>query len=40
MIVNEEGIESIYDVDDNFRELSYNMRPLFNEIEGEEWRSK
>jgi hypothetical protein len=38
-ITNEEGIEVVYDVDDGFKELSTNVRPLFNDIEGEEWQS-
>lgn len=37
LIVSEDGIEKIVDIEDeHFKELSYNFRPLFNEINGEE----
>ena len=37
-IVNEEGFEKIVDIEDNFKEISTNYRPLFNEINGKEWK--
>lgn len=37
MIVNEEGIEIIFDIDNNFKPLSFNVIPLFNNINGIEW---
>lgn len=33
LLVNEEGIEKIIDIDNEFKEVAYNLRPLFNEIE-------
>jgi hypothetical protein len=32
LIVSEEGIEKIVDMDDGFKEVEYNYRPLFNGI--------
>ena len=32
LITNEEGIEKIIDIDNNFNEINFNARPLFNEI--------
>lgn len=39
LITNEEGVEKLIDVDNNFSEIRYNYRPLFNEIDGKEWES-
>lgn len=37
LIVSEDGVEKLVDIEDeNFQELSFNFRPLFNEINGEE----
>ena len=33
------GIENLYDVDSGFKELAYNVRPIFNEIDGIEWKT-
>lgn len=38
LIVNEEGNEKILNIDQGFKEESYNLRPLFNEIDGEEYK--
>ncbi|CDW71088.1 wd-40 repeat protein [Stylonychia lemnae] len=32
LIINEEGIEKILDIDQDFQEVSYNWRPMFKEI--------
>ena len=32
MIANEEGIEKLVDIDDGFKEIAYNLRPLFTDI--------
>lgn len=39
-IVNEEGIEKIYNVDNKFLTEAYNSIPLFNDITGKEWETK
>lgn len=36
-IVNEEGIEKIYNVDNKFSTEAFNSIPLFNEVSGKEW---
>lgn len=39
MVVDTEGHERLFEVNINgFREVSFNYRPLFNEISGEEWK--
>lgn len=38
-VVSVHGIENLYDVDSEFKELAYNVRPIFNEIDGVEWKS-
>ena len=37
LIVNEDGIEKLIDIDNNFKEIGFNYRPLFNEINGNEY---
>lgn len=37
IIVNPEGIEKKIDIDAGFKEIAYNYRPLFNDIDGVEW---
>ena len=37
LITNEEGIEKIIDIENNFSEMQYNYRPIFNEIDGREY---
>jgi hypothetical protein len=32
LIVNEEGIEKILNIDNNFEEVSFNARPMFREL--------
>ena len=44
LIVNEEGMEKLIDIDDGFKELAFNYRPLFTSIdknknEGREYES-
>eukprot|EP00347_Sterkiella_histriomuscorum_P013502 403364473 len=39
-IVNEEGIEKIYNVDNKFSTEGYNVIPMFNDIQGKEWETK
>jgi hypothetical protein len=36
-IVNEEGFEKLVDIEDDFSEISFNWRPLFTEINGNEY---
>eukprot|EP00347_Sterkiella_histriomuscorum_P022786 403337167 len=36
-IISEDGVEKLLDMDDGFKDLSYNFRPLFNEIDGKEY---
>ena len=36
-IVDEEGTEKILDIDDNFKEINFNVIPIFNQISGKEW---
>lgn len=38
-IVNRDGVEKIVHIDNNFEELAFNNRPLFNNINGKEWRA-
>ena len=33
LIVNEEGIEKLVDIDNDFKEIEFNYRPLFTEID-------
>lgn len=30
LIINKEGIENIFNIDNNFEVIAYNMRPMFN----------
>jgi hypothetical protein len=39
LIADQYGYERVINIDRNYAEESYNARPLFNEINGEEWRS-
>lgn len=32
LIVNEDGVEKMINLDNNFEEVGYNNRPLFNDI--------
>lgn len=36
LVASEDGVEKLVDIDNGFKELSFNFRPLFNEINGEE----
>ncbi len=39
IVVNEDGLERHFEVSEaGFNEIAFNSRPLFNDIEGEEWR--
>ena len=37
-IASPDGLEKLIDVEDNFKEISFNQIPLFNEIDGNEWK--
>lgn len=37
-IANSNGFEQIVDSEDNFKIMSYNQIPLFNEVAGCEWK--
>ncbi|CDW83468.1 wd-40 repeat protein [Stylonychia lemnae] len=36
-IVNEDGVECIYDIDNNFEQKAFNVIPLFNKVDGIEY---
>ena len=36
-ICNQEGVEMIFNIDNNFKRLAYNKIPLFGEITNDEW---
>jgi hypothetical protein len=38
IIANEEGIEKKIDIENGFKEIDFNYRPLFDEIDGVEWK--
>lgn len=40
IIISEDGFEKNINIDNNFKEVGYNYRPLFNEINGKEYLEK
>ena len=37
LIVSKEGVEKLVHIDDGFKEINYNYRPLFTDISGVEY---
>lgn len=39
-IASKEGVEKFIDIDDDFKEINFNVIPLFSEISGCEWKDE